>query len=132
MNAKPLRTTLICLLICLSLALAVAQVRAQRRTQAKPAQPKPTPGKTATKPTAQTTPATAQQVAAPAGKRAQIRWRGRPGVERYRLQVARDREFRDIVFDRAVVGLEYQVELPAGGRFFWRGAPPAPGDRPIS
>src|SRR5205085_3366435 len=35
------------------------------------------------------------------------------------------RDFRDIVFDRAVVGLEYQIELPAGDAFFWRVAPAA-------
>ena len=54
-----------------------------------------------------------------------VRWTGRAGVTRYRLQVARDREFSDIVFDRAVVGLEAQVELPQGDIFFWRVAPAA-------
>lgn len=52
-----------------------------------------------------------------------IRWRARPGVERYRLQLALDNAFNDIVFDRAVIGNSYQVtELPQG-RYYWRIAP---------
>jgi outer membrane protein assembly factor BamB len=39
--------------------------------------------------------------------------------------VARDRNFSDIVFDRAVTGFEYEVELPQGDGFFWRVAPAA-------
>src|ERR1041384_1208541 len=127
MNIFPLRTTMQRLLVCLCLALLpVVSAQAQRRTQAKPAQPKPSPTQPATKPAEQNkaTPQT-QTAAAQTGKQVLIRWRARPGVGRYRLQVARDRDFRDIVFDRAVVGLEYQVELPAGDSFFWRVAPAA-------
>lgn len=52
-----------------------------------------------------------------------IRWRARPGVERYRLQLALDNAFNDIVFDRAVIGNYYKVtELPPG-RYYWRIAP---------
>ncbi|MGB9182139.1 MAG: PQQ-binding-like beta-propeller repeat protein [Pyrinomonadaceae bacterium] len=44
-----------------------------------------------------------------------LRWKGEPGVTRYRLQLATDKEFTDIVFDRKVIGLEYVVtELPSG------------------
>src|SRR5947209_20075300 len=39
-----------------------------------------------------------------------IRWEGKPGVNRYRLQVARDRDFQDIVFDQAVEGRQYVVK----------------------
>lgn len=54
---------------------------------------------------------------------ASIRWRARPNVNRYRLQLALDNAFSDIVFDRAVIGNTYRVtELPAG-RYFWRVAP---------
>src|SRR5467141_1446723 len=49
-----------------------------------------------------------------------LRWGPRPGVSRYRLQLASDSAFADIVFDRVVAGNEYQIkDLPAG-RYFWR------------
>ena len=52
-----------------------------------------------------------------------LRWGSRPGVSRYRLQLASDNAFADIVFDRVVAGNEYQIkDLPAG-RYFWRIAP---------
>lgn len=54
-----------------------------------------------------------------------IRWSGQPGIKRYRLQLARDEKFTDIIFDRAVTGLEYKVtELPPGS-YYWRVAPAA-------
>jgi outer membrane protein assembly factor BamB len=52
-----------------------------------------------------------------------IRWKAQPGVKRYRLQLARDERFTDIIFDRAVTGTEYAVkELPSGS-YYWRVAP---------
>ncbi|HEY6186835.1 MAG TPA: PQQ-binding-like beta-propeller repeat protein [Pyrinomonadaceae bacterium] len=58
--------------------------------------------------------------------RALIQWKGRPGVKRYRLQLARDAKFTDIIFDRAVEGTEYLVrELPEG-RYYWRVAAATP------
>jgi outer membrane protein assembly factor BamB len=51
-----------------------------------------------------------------------IRWDARPGVSRYRLQVALDPRFNDIVYDGAIMGLEQKVPL-APGRYFWRVAP---------
>lgn len=54
-----------------------------------------------------------------------VRWQGKPGVERYRLQLATDAGFNDIVFDRAVVGREHLVEGLTPGRYFWRVAPAA-------
>ncbi len=52
-----------------------------------------------------------------------LRWGARPGVSRYRLQLALDVGFADIVFDRVVNGNERQVtELPPG-KYFWRVAP---------
>src|SRR5437588_10566739 len=117
----------LCLLIGLSLALLTQSASAQRRTQARPAHPKPTPSPTKpAEPSGQNKSAPqTQTAAAQVARRVALHWRGQPGIERYRLQVARDRDFRDIVFDRAVVGLEYQVELPAGDSFFWRVAPAA-------
>ncbi|HEX8650300.1 MAG TPA: PQQ-binding-like beta-propeller repeat protein [Pyrinomonadaceae bacterium] len=54
-----------------------------------------------------------------------IRWNAQPGINRYRLQLARDERFTDIVFDRAVTGHEYTVtELPSGS-YYWRVAPAA-------
>ncbi|MDQ3818329.1 MAG: PQQ-binding-like beta-propeller repeat protein [Acidobacteriota bacterium] len=50
-------------------------------------------------------------------------WPGQQGVLRYRLQVARDQEFRDIVFDRAVFGTEYLIADLAPGSYYWRVAP---------
>src|SRR5438874_5099572 len=52
-----------------------------------------------------------------------LRWGPRPGVTRYRLQLAQDRNFADIVFDRVVTGNQTQVNDLAPGRYFWRVAP---------
>lgn len=52
-----------------------------------------------------------------------LKWPAQTGVLRYRLQVARDEQFTDIVFDRAVFGTEYLVSGLTPGRYFWRIAP---------
>lgn len=52
-----------------------------------------------------------------------LRWPGQQGVLRYRLQLARDDQFKDIVFDRAVFGTEYLVTEVGPGKYFWRVAP---------
>ena len=44
-----------------------------------------------------------------------VRWGARPGVTRYRLQLAQDAAFNDIVFDRVVSGHEYSVSDLAPG-----------------
>ena len=49
-----------------------------------------------------------------------VRWGARPGVSRYRLQLANDRDFADIVFDRVVYGHEYHVSDLQPGKYFWR------------
>ncbi|HEX8070962.1 MAG TPA: PQQ-binding-like beta-propeller repeat protein [Pyrinomonadaceae bacterium] len=135
MNNNPRPNASRYLLIVLSLVLCAAATHAQRRAPAKTGQrkgaqakPTQTPAKTEpspAKPGATPGAAADQPQATASGKQVMIRWRGRAGVNRYRLQVARDRDFRDIVFDRAVVGLEAQVELPPGDNFFWRVAPAA-------
>lgn len=51
-----------------------------------------------------------------------LHWDARAGVTRYRVQVALDPRFNNIIFDGAVVGLEHKVSLPAG-RYYWRVAP---------
>lgn len=64
----------------------------------------------------------AQQVAAPL----KLRWPARPRARRYRLQVALDQKFNDIVFDRAVEGLEQEVSGLQPGKYYWRVAPATP------
>lgn len=73
--------------------------------------------------TATTPPSASTQASGP---QALIRWNIRTRARRFRLQLARDARFTDIVFDRAVEGREYLVtELPPG-KYFWRVAPATP------
>jgi outer membrane protein assembly factor BamB len=55
-----------------------------------------------------------------------LKWAAKPRVRRYRLQVALDEKFTDIVFDRAVVGLEQEVTGLQPGKYYWRVAPATP------
>ncbi|MDQ1525099.1 MAG: hypothetical protein QOE47_3023 [Pyrinomonadaceae bacterium] len=55
-----------------------------------------------------------------------LKWAARPRVRRYRLQVALDEKFTDIVFDRAVVGVEQEVSDLKPGKYYWRVAPATP------
>jgi len=49
-----------------------------------------------------------------------IEWTSRPGVVKYRLQVAADEKFQDVFFDGRVTGSRYVIkDLPAG-YYFWR------------
>ncbi|HEX5706826.1 MAG TPA: PQQ-binding-like beta-propeller repeat protein [Pyrinomonadaceae bacterium] len=117
MKARPLIFTLA--FCCLSSyipttdASASTPQRTRRRTSV--AQPAATPA-----PSPDTTPPVATEV----NSAMTLRWRGQPGVTRYRLQVARDEAFTDIVVDRAVNGLQASVEVPTG-RYYWRVAPAA-------
>lgn len=52
-----------------------------------------------------------------------LRWPAKPRVKRYRLQVALDDKFKDIVFDRAVMGVEQEVGDLQPGKYYWRVAP---------
>ena len=52
-----------------------------------------------------------------------VRWQGKPGISRYRLQVATDAKFEDVVFDQAVEGYQYVVKGLTPGNYFWRVAP---------
>jgi len=58
---------------------------------------------------------------------ARLQWSGEPGISRYRLQLARDEQFTDVVFDRAVTGLDYVVKDLPSGNYYWRVAS-APSD----
>src|SRR5919197_310575 len=52
-----------------------------------------------------------------------LHWGARAGASRYRLQVANDAAFTDVVLDRVVRGLQYQLSDLPPGRYFWRVAP---------
>src|SRR5215208_3878990 len=54
-----------------------------------------------------------------------VRWLGKPDVNRYRLQLATDEKFEDVVFDQAVEGRQYVVKDLPPGNYFWRVAPAA-------
>ncbi|MDX6443806.1 MAG: hypothetical protein QOH71_880 [Blastocatellia bacterium] len=71
---------------------------------------------------AQSTPATSQALNSQTTE-VQLRWGIRPGVTRYRLQLATDSLFSDIVFDRVVSGNDYRISELEAGRYFWRLAP---------
>lgn len=49
-----------------------------------------------------------------------LRWAPRPGIFRYRLQLAADRGFHDILFDRVISGNEYRIDDLLPGTYFWR------------
>jgi outer membrane protein assembly factor BamB len=54
-----------------------------------------------------------------------VRWPGKSGINRYRLQLATDEKFEDVVFDQAVEGRQYVVKDLPPGNYFWRVAPAA-------
>src|SRR5688500_10288093 len=49
-----------------------------------------------------------------------LRWGARPAVSRYRLQLANDPTFSDVIFDRVVSGHEYRLNDLLPGRYYWR------------
>ena len=49
-----------------------------------------------------------------------LRWAARPGVYRHRVQLASDRAFSDIIFDRVISGHEYRLNDLQPGRYYWR------------
>ncbi len=115
--AGPLAALALSALLCAPLTAAALTQR--RRAPQKPAPEKkdaPAAAPTPARPAPRQSP-TPHQVA-PSGML--VRWQGRPGVHRYRLQVARDQGFADIVFDQAVEGREYVVKGLAPGNYFWR------------
>lgn len=52
-----------------------------------------------------------------------IKWSKQFGVERYRLQIARDEDFIDVVFDGAINDNKYTPANLSTGRYYWRVAP---------
>jgi outer membrane protein assembly factor BamB len=65
-----------------------------------------------------------QSDAKPAARRvsasARVSWPAQAGASRYRLQVARDQGFSDMVIDRVVNGNGYLISGLAEGKYFWR------------
>ncbi|HEU5238767.1 MAG TPA: hypothetical protein VFU37_16670, partial [Pyrinomonadaceae bacterium] len=71
-------------------------------------------------------PATIAQDSSPAPQNSttvRLSWGKRFGVSRYRLQLAHDNGFADIVWDRVVAGNETEINDLDPGRYFWRVAP---------
>jgi len=68
---------------------------------------------------------TAQDATSPAQSKTIVYlcWVRRAGVSRYRLQLARDSGFSNIVLDRVVQGSESELSDLEAGRYFWRVAP---------
>jgi outer membrane protein assembly factor BamB len=122
------RPTLALALLALASLLTSAPhaVNAQKRNapQKKSGAQKKTPE--AAKPDAPKTQTTTTQTngQAPAAHQLEpsilVRWQGRPGINRYRLQLATDEKFEDVVFDQAVEGRQYVVKGLPPGDYFWR------------
>jgi outer membrane protein assembly factor BamB len=51
---------------------------------------------------------------------AKIQWNKQPGVTKYRLQIASDEKFSDVLFDGLIKGSEYVVKDLAPGHYYWR------------
>jgi len=52
-----------------------------------------------------------------------LQWSGQAGIDTYRLQIASDDKFRDILFDGPVRGERYVVDQIEPGSYYWRVAP---------
>ena len=72
---------------------------------------------------AEATQAQSSNYPTPQATTVRLRWGPQAGAVRYRLQLARDHEFADIVFDRVVIGNEIVIDDLSPGRYFWRLAP---------
>ncbi|HVF66756.1 MAG TPA: PQQ-binding-like beta-propeller repeat protein [Pyrinomonadaceae bacterium] len=128
MTHRPTRALAFALLsLALLLTSATHAVKAQKRNapqkksgaQKKSSEPaKPDPSKT------QQTTQTRNNGQTPAARQLEpsilVRWQGRPGINRYRLQLATDEKFEDVVFDQAVEGRQHVVKGLPPGNYFWR------------
>ena len=68
-------------------------------------------------------PCFSQEASTPQSIPEKIAWSKHPGVTHYRLQIAGDRQFQDVLFDRLVEGFEYVVSDLLPGSYYWRVAP---------
>lgn len=128
MTHRPTRSlarALALLALALPLANAAHAVQTQKRNapQKKSAAPK---SSEAAKPDASKSQQTAAQPGGQTPTAHQlepsilVRWQGRPGINRYRLQLATDENFEDVVFDQAVEGRQHVVKGLPPGDYFWR------------
>jgi outer membrane protein assembly factor BamB len=85
-----------------------------------PAHARTLPSKSTDSPISQLEQDAQQDARADGRTKIHLRWGARPGVARYRLQLATDRGFNDIVFDRVIAGSEYQIDDLAPGAYYWR------------
>ena len=60
-----------------------------------------------------------------------LKWAKPAGVARYRLQIARDEQFNDVLFDGIVSGEEYLVSDLSPGNYYWRLTAADAGKRPL-
>lgn len=60
-----------------------------------------------------------------------LKWTKPAGVARYRLQIARDEQFTDVLFDGIVSGEEYLVSDLSPGSYYWRLTSADAGKRPL-
>jgi len=51
---------------------------------------------------------------------ARIQWNKQPGVTKYRVQIASDDKFSDVLFDGLIEGSEYVVRDLGPGHYYWR------------
>ncbi|HEV2708079.1 MAG TPA: PQQ-binding-like beta-propeller repeat protein [Pyrinomonadaceae bacterium] len=115
----PVTALCVCLLSASSAADAQTGTSGRKGSTRRPAARKITPASQTKTRRAQAGGAQAREVSSSI----LVRWTGQPGIERYRLQLATDEGFQDIVFDEAVVGRQYVVRTLPKGRYFWRVAP---------
>jgi hypothetical protein len=52
-----------------------------------------------------------------------IQWQKQKGVNSYRLQIASDEKFQDVVFDAPIKGERYIVQSLPSGYYYWRVTP---------
>lgn len=58
--------------------------------------------------------------AGPLPNLARLQWKKQPGVQRHRLQIAKDYQFNDVLLDGVVSGQEHVVTDLPPGRYYWR------------
>lgn len=124
-NETPRRLTLgaLALASCLFAVPFVSEGRAQKKGAQKRSSGKVKPGDNLLPGAPQD--ASRKPVATQLPPSILVRWQGKPGVNRYRLQLATDERFEDVVFDQAVEGRQYVVKDLPPGNYFWRVAPAA-------
>ena len=124
---QPRRLTLsaLTLALCLFAVPCVSEGRAQKKGAQKRSSGKVKPGENLLPEASQTPDPNQKPVARQLPPSILVRWQGKPGITRYRLQLATDEKFEDIVFDQAVEGRQYVVKDLPPGNYFWRVAPAA-------